>query len=166
MDSRVAILIYKSMVLPFFDYADILIDKANGQGLDKLQRLQNRGLKLRLGYIKKNSTKQVHKEAQVPYLEDRRKANLLNFMFTRREKRPELLKNSETRTRAHGAPLFKIPFPHFEAFKRSVNYHGSSTWNILPPQLRSKKASHFFKWKKSQIMMLPLKRNLPNAPES
>ena len=113
MKTNVAILIYKSMVLPFFDYADVLLDKANGQELEKLQRLQNRGLKLCLGYNKRTNTKQIHKEAQVPLLEDRRRAHLLNFMYIRRDRRPELLNNSEIKTRAHDAPLFQVPFPRF-----------------------------------------------------
>ena len=38
-----AILVYKQMVLPFFDYLDILIDSGLKLHIDKLQQLQFRG---------------------------------------------------------------------------------------------------------------------------
>ena len=37
-----AIRIYKSMLLPYFDYGDIVYDKARQIDLDKLQRAQNK----------------------------------------------------------------------------------------------------------------------------
>ena len=39
---NVAPKIYKSMILPYFDYGDIIHNTANKDGLEKLQRLQNR----------------------------------------------------------------------------------------------------------------------------
>ena len=39
-----AVLVYKQMVLPFFDYLDILIDGGTKFYIDKMQRLQFRGI--------------------------------------------------------------------------------------------------------------------------
>ena len=88
----VAVQIYKSMILPFLDYADVIFHKANATDLSKLQRLQNRCLRLCLGYNRFIETEVVHREARVPFLKDRRKAHVLNFMYIRKEKRPDLLK--------------------------------------------------------------------------
>ena len=41
---KAAIQIYKSMVLPFFDYGDILYQGTKNKHLNKLQKLQNRAL--------------------------------------------------------------------------------------------------------------------------
>ena len=41
-----AVLVYKQMVLPFFDYLDILIDGCSKKYVDKLQQLQFRGIKI------------------------------------------------------------------------------------------------------------------------
>ena len=41
-----AILVYKQMVLPFFDYLDILIDSGPSKYIEKLQCLQFRGIKI------------------------------------------------------------------------------------------------------------------------
>ena len=43
---EVALQINKSMILPYLDYADVIFDKAHSQDLEKLQRLQNRCLKI------------------------------------------------------------------------------------------------------------------------
>ena len=48
------------MILPFFDYADIVFDKANQIDLDKLQRLQNRCLKICLRTDTRTDTDLIH----------------------------------------------------------------------------------------------------------
>ena len=45
-----SILVYKQMVLPFFDYLDILIDSGPKKYIDKLQILQFRGMKITYQY--------------------------------------------------------------------------------------------------------------------
>ena len=42
LHEEVAIKIYKSMILPYFDYGDVIYGSASQESLDKLQRLQNR----------------------------------------------------------------------------------------------------------------------------
>ena len=68
MNRSTAMKVYKTMVLPYFDYADVIFQIANGTDLDKLQRLQNRGLKLCLGRERLFSTERAHIEAGVPFL--------------------------------------------------------------------------------------------------
>ena len=46
LSKEVATLIYKSMLLPYFDYADVLFHKANLKETGKLQTLQNKCLKI------------------------------------------------------------------------------------------------------------------------
>ena len=136
LKDEVALQIYKSMILPFLDYADVVFDSAHSQDLDKLQRLQNRCLKICSGRERMFSTKLSHKQSHVPFLKDRRKAHKLNFMY-KRLSRKELLNNREIRTRAHDAPLFNVQIPRGEAFKRSVGYSGSVLWNELTPATRN-----------------------------
>ena len=50
LTDEVALKIYKSMILPYFDYGDVIYNQGNQDGLDKLQRLQNRCLKICKGY--------------------------------------------------------------------------------------------------------------------
>ena len=103
------------MILPYFDYTDVIVDKATSKDLDKLQRLQNRCLKICSNKDRLFSTDLAHKLTHVPFLADRRKAHKLNFMY-KRLSHADLLNNREIRTRAHDAPLFNATIPRCEAF--------------------------------------------------
>ena len=105
-----AILIYKTMLLPYFDYADIIFCKANQKDLGKLQTLQNKCLRICMGKERRFNTDRAHKLSNVPFLKDRRDAHVCNFMYKRKNK-VGLLNKREIRTRAHDAPLFYVPVP-------------------------------------------------------
>ena len=150
-----ALSIYKSMMLPYFDYADVIFDTALNKDITKLQRLQNRCLKISLGKERRFCTEAAHKLANVPFLKDRREAHILNFMYHRSSNK-SLLNSREIRTRAHDAPLFEIIIPRCEAFKRSVGYAGGTKWNELPPGLRNTNTFQEFKTIQKKKMLLPL----------
>ena len=78
-----AITIYKSKILPYFDYGDIFYTNTFIRTRHKLQRLQNRGLKLCLGYHARFDTGLVHSNAKVAKLEYRRTCHLINFVYHR-----------------------------------------------------------------------------------
>ena len=151
-----ALLIYKTMLLPYFDYADVIFCKANQKDISKLQTLQNKCLRICMGKERRFDTNRAHKLSNVPFLEDRREAHVGNFMYKRKSK-PGLLNRREIRTRAHDAPLFNVPIPRCEAFKRSVSYHGSSTWNGLRTEIRNTNNYLSFKHIQKQSMFLPLR---------
>ena len=97
---------------------------SNVSDIEKLQRLQNRCLKICTGRDRLFNTEHLHKVMNVPFLRDRRRAHVRNVMYIR-SSRKELLNNREIRTRAHDAPLSNVTIPRYEAFKRSVGYFGS-----------------------------------------
>ena len=66
-----AIKIYKAMILPYFDYADIVYDIARQGDLDKLQRAQNKGLKICMSVNVKTDTDYVHSHSKIPKLSNR-----------------------------------------------------------------------------------------------
>ena len=155
LKSDVATQIYKSMLLPYLDYADVIYHKSNSGDLAKLQRLQNRCLRICLGYDRNFGLERAHKLTSIPFLHDRRVAHVLNFMFIRKC-RPHLINNREVGTRAHDAPLFLVDIPRCEAFKRSVGYHGSVQWNALPPPTRNMDSYLVFKFNMKKEMLKPL----------
>ena len=157
LKEEVAILIYKSMLLPYFDYADVLFHKANVNEVGRLQILQNKCLRICLGKDRRFSTEGSHKLANVPFLKDRRAAHVNNFMYIRK-KNKALLNNREIRTRAHDAPLFKVVTPRCETFKRSLGYFGATAWNNLPVQSRNIDNFPAFKQKQKLSMLHPLAR--------
>ena len=102
--------IYKSMLLPYLDYADVVFDGALNKDISKLQKVQDKCLKVCLGKDRRYSIDAKYKLVNVPFLKDRRQAHMLNFMVTRKSK-VHLLNNRERRTRAHDAPLFETSIP-------------------------------------------------------
>ena len=155
LTSEVAVLIYKSMLLPYFDYADVIFHKANVKDIGRLQTLQNKCLRICLRQDRRFSTDGAHKSTGVPFLKHRRSAHVNNFMFGRKSNKA-LLNNREIRTRAHDAPLFNVVMPRCEAFKRSVGYFGSTDWNNLPAEMRNIDTYLAFKYKQKQTMLHPL----------
>ena len=131
-----ALLIYKSMILPYFDYADIIYSKTCQGNLDKLQRAQNKCLKTCLRVEARTETNLLHATAKTPKLVFRRQSHVNTFMYQRQE-RVDLLDIKPINTRARDASLFKVVKPNLEAYKRSVAYHGSVQWNSLPPVERN-----------------------------
>ena len=152
LTDSVSLKIYKSMILPYFDYGDVIYNTSNIEGLDKLQRLQNRCLKICKGFDIRFDTKELHTITKTPMLEMRRTAHINNFMYIRL-KRLHLVDDRNINTRAHDAPLFKICVPKIEAYKRSVEYAGSLQWNSLPVDIRSIDTHDVFKAKQKTIMI-------------
>ena len=146
-----AIRIYKAMILPYFDYADIVYDKARQCDLDTLQRAQNRGLKICMSVNVMTDNNYVHSHSKDPKLFNRRKAHLRNFMYQRKTNE-SLLDVVDVGTRSRDAPLFKTKFPRNEAYKRSVLYNGATEWNSLSVDVRN--VDHFLPFKYLQRQWL------------
>ena len=136
LTETVAMKIYKSMILPYFDYGDVIYNVASQEGLDRLQRLQNRCLKICKNLNIRHDTNDLHRITKMPRLDLRRKAHINNFMYGRL-KQVALVDARDIRTRAHDAPLFKVSIPANETFKRSVLYAGALQWNGLDKATRN-----------------------------
>ena len=85
MDQRTAIYIYKSMIMPIFDYGDIIFEGGNKNRLDKLKCTQNRGLKICMNIRNKIGTVDLHRLAGVAQLYVRRCSNLKKYMYLQQE---------------------------------------------------------------------------------
>ena len=57
---------------------------SHGQCLDKLQRMQNRALRICLRAPPLTPIRTLHVQTGVPLLEDRRRAHRLNFIYKRK----------------------------------------------------------------------------------
>ena len=152
MSESVALKVYKSMILPYFDYGDVIYDSSFKEGLDKLQRLQNKCLKICKGLNIRFETDILHTITKCPKLGERRKVHINVFMH-KRTARAELLDLRDIRTRAHDATLFKVKIPKNEAYKRSIEYAGSNMWNSLPTETRNIKDYDVFKQRQKRLML-------------
>ena len=147
--------IYKSKVLPYFDYGDVLYDGTIYTQTNKLQRLQNRALKICLKLPPRSSTAQIHLTAEVNYLADRRNTHLLKYAYKKCEVADNRLEHRRA-TRAQDAPLLKYVHAKKAIAKRSVEFKAERAWNALPPEKRSFDTYEAFS--KDQKLVLSQKR--------
>ena len=70
--TEAAIQVYKSMIIPYFDYGDVIYHCSSKKLLDKLQKLQNRGLKICFGQGTNLSLHEMHVRSNLVLLHNRR----------------------------------------------------------------------------------------------
>ena len=110
MSNHQAITIYKSEVLPYIDYADILCIGTYQRSLKKLQKQQNRAFRICLHKDKHSNTNQLHIETGISVLKDRRHMHLLNYMYKHKGKQDH--QNSmSSRARLYDAVVFDSVTP-------------------------------------------------------
>ena len=102
-----AIKIYKGMILPYFDYGDVVYMGGRKDMLEKLQRLQNRALKICLRVEHRHPTDDLHRQTRVKTLYDRRKAHLKIAAFSK-IRNPGRVQVTEKITRGGDAPRLII----------------------------------------------------------
>ena len=158
MTEQIALQIYKSMVVPYFDYGDILFMCTNQDLLDDLQVAQNRCLKICLKVPMLTNTEYIHAKTKIPLLKDRRMYHLYMFMYPR-SRDPSYCDNQNLNTRGFKGPVLKRLTPHGGAYFKSVEHFGAMTWNQLKPECRSLPSKLAFKhdrkeWLNNQIPIM------------
>ena len=84
LTTKAALTIYKSKILPFIDYGDILYDSTYHKELGKLRKLQFRAARICLNVHSRTSREVLTQISVLPDLSVRRKVHLRNFMFKRK----------------------------------------------------------------------------------
>ena len=144
-----AITVYKTMILPYFDYGDIIYMymSANIPQIRKLDKNHIRGLRISFKIQGKIEDNDLFILAKISNLDNRRKVHLRNFMY--RNKKKCIVKEENTIvTRGNSGPMFKVTKPNCETFKRNIYYAGAIEWNKLDSDIR--KLEHFYQFKRLQ----------------
>ena len=137
ISNKTATLLYKTMVLPYFDYADIVYHAAPAPMLMKLQRMQNQGLKI-CGAVKRRfSTREIHVRLQLPKLEERQIMHLKVHAFHQVHTQDNLDDRERRGTRLGDGPLLKTHRVVRAGYARSVNHMAATVWNALAPNDRN-----------------------------
>ena len=151
LNTQTCLSIYKSMVMPFFDYGDVLYAASNKSQLSKLQRLQNRCLRICTNSARRTNTAHLHHITKCNFLEDRRDAHLLNYIYKRRDD-PDYQDTRDLNTRLHDGRTLKVTRPIKDIFTHSVGYRGAVAWNLLPREMKSINTNSKFKSKQKQLL--------------
>ena len=113
--------------------------------LDEFRKLQYRALRVCLNANRRTARVDLLARAKLPLLSFRRTAHLRNYMY-KRSKIDQYLDKSDTRTRAHAAPLFAIPKSDTKTFDRSILVNGGTEWNKLSVDIRNSNSYNSFKF--------------------
>ena len=79
INNKSLLCIYKSMVLSYFDYADVAVSNAGTFLLGKLQSLQEGHMRICMNEHDKNNVNDLHNRAGVAKLGDRREMYVNNL---------------------------------------------------------------------------------------
>ena len=116
---------------------DIVYEAATKAALCKLQKLQNKALRICLLSDPRASTTLVHQQTRTPFLGPRRIAHLRNYMYSKQTDY-NLVDNRDIRTRNRNATTFKVTFPKKRNLRRTlclgvpwIGMHSTYTHEIL-----------------------------------
>lgn len=136
----VAVLVYKCLIMAKLNYGGIVCLGAKKQELEKLQKLQNRALRICYSATRYTSNVSLHTRANVLPLFLRRKYELYNVMYKRLAKYNNNNVTVETprpitRYSVARPPVFVNPTSY--GFINSVTYQGPLIWAGLPSSIKT-----------------------------
>ena len=144
-----SIAIYKSKVVPYFDYGDIFLMGISLKSLDKLQKLQNRALRICLAQDGRSNVNEMHNTCNISKLEQRRESHLLNFVYKRAHDE-RYVQHGNRELRRFDAPILKEFRSNNKSFERSVLFQGTNLWNEQPIEDRNIATHKAFKKMRKQ----------------
>ena len=157
INEKTALMLYKALILPLLDYNDIIYNLLTRQQQDKLQKTQNRALRV-VFRDKILSVKELHDNAKLDFLEIRRNKHLMTLMFDRAQQ-DSFIDTMQRKTRQGDATLLKVPKPQTHKLDSAPVYKGSVMWNALTVDVRKSKTKLQLKYAYSASLIL-LNRSL------
>ena len=136
LDRETRVLIYKQTVLPLTEYVSFVICLNNNQEVEKLQKLQNRALRMcyNIQNPKEITICRLHEMAGIDMLCKRRMVQLLCIIYDHNsEYLPERVVWHNTRL-AH-KKTFELMRVNTRVYSKSPFYIGAKLWNDLPKHM-------------------------------
>ena len=113
------IFVYRSMIAPIIDYGDVVYSGSFQEGIAKLQKLQNRALRICLDVHHYLPTVLLHQEAEVVNLKVRSSCNVKKYMF-KQQSNEDLVVMPKIQTSRHKGKIFKTYEPNLEICKKTL----------------------------------------------
>ena len=165
LTANAAVLVYKQMLLAFFDYLEILIDSGSKKYVEKLQLLQFRDIQIIYKYhvdgrkIKRSDEERLHSEIGLQHLKERRKKHILHMMYNMKTSHPDVID-----TRDKGMNLRSSSNVNFKEYKlineiyiKSPYVRGCNLWKQLPSNTQHAETLSLFKQMLTDELVLTLK---------
>lgn len=156
LSRKTLIMIYKMYIRPFFDYGDIIYDEmitiADNM---RLERLQNRILRLATGARFRSPTQQLLDEVGIESLQSRRKFHKLNMYYKINNPSPQIPEYittllPTTRGQTTGISLrnsanLSVPVNRTDMYTKSFLPDATKLWNSLRRETRESPTLKIFK---------------------
>ena len=145
---KTSLLIYKVMIRPHLEYGDFIIESSNVGNIDKLERLQEKCLRLSeyQAPAKRKEMSMLKIKFRIEDLKIRRKRSLLRLMHNQSknavnlvQERPNMILRSDKKIK------MKSDFTRLTKIQRSPYYRGLSLWNTLPEYIQRESSKVKFK---------------------
>ncbi len=157
---NIALTLYKSMVLPLFDFGDILYSSASQDSLARLEIVQNNACRIILRRDRLSHVADMLSELNLMSLFARRDFHLNVFMYKIQNdliKAGELVflfefldNNRDRVTRAVSSRDLVVPFTRTIYGRKCIAVTGALSWNNMHLELKTAKSLNIFKslyWK-------------------
>jgi hypothetical protein len=152
LTSVTKVMIYKSIILPHLDYCSSIIFMANKQDINKLQLLQNRGLRIILKKPRRTNIKWMLDALKMLSVQQRVNFNTLILIFKIRNKmvptylQDEILYTHEATTRTlRNADDFRLPRYQRSYTQNMIWHDGLQLFNELPTEAKRERNIERFK---------------------
>ena len=145
VDHDTSIMLYKTLILPYFDYCDVVYHCLSQKDIYTLQKLLNCSMRQILKCEKLSSVADMHAICDIEMLNTQIDRHVSHDMYRATHKiAPSSIWNMFTyvhdthskQTRSHTSDRLYIPRCKLEFSKRNFKYRGVSNWNPLPEDLR------------------------------
>jgi hypothetical protein len=117
LDLRVATMMYNALILPVFDYCNIVVGKGSSSNLGRLQRLQNRGGRVLLQWNRYTHSIDILNALKWLSVEERVKLNTAVMMYKCEKKE---------------CPKYLYDSIQYNIARNSCNTRGSSVQKTVP----------------------------------
>ena len=133
------------MIMPVFDYCDVVLGGIAQKHAYKLQKLQNSACRILLHRGPRSSATQMHAELKLDALDVRRDKHILNHVYKgvnglfplHISSRLELKKHDSLyATRSAGTMELRVPRVKLKVCEQNVFHYESILWNRIDDEIR------------------------------
>ena len=151
---RALMSLYRALVVPLFDYCDVVWGSASDRLITRVARLQNRGARVLTGARRYSRVTPLYRKLNWKTFSERvtfHKAVLVYKSLNGLT--PDYLTTlfrqvqHQYRTRHVESAALQCPKPRLECFRRSFRYSGVKIWNSLPSAVKQANSLAQFKTK-------------------
>ena len=145
IDRDTAELLYKTLILPIYDYCDYIYYPLGVNSIDTLQKLQNTALRVIVKAEPRVSIDRLHTDAQMPRLAQCRQLHVAEQMhkfvykncpITCSDLFLPLNENRIRPTRSEAQDLLAVPRCRLVITECNIRYYGVVIWNSIPDEIR------------------------------